>query len=216
MSKCEMDRLATPTAASVWHLKPTPTAASDSPSKMEEEELAPDEYFVEAILGRRRHTYSSKRRGLKGFWEYLVKWEGYDAPTDNTWEPKANLTCTEKLQAFQDAHLDSDDEGATKPTCWAPAPSSSDDEDNQDDEDDEEDLGNPLKKFWGKRALHPTGFSRLHPSMRLFAEPPAAFNQKGHKGWGMCCFDAPGGVHCEHNVPLNGCGGKCENNLCDL
>jgi hypothetical protein len=207
MSKCEMDRLPTPTAASVWNLK-------DTPSKGEEEGLAPDEYFVEAILDRRRRTYSSKRRRLTGFWEYLVKWEGYDEPTDNTWEPKANLTCTEKLQAFQDAHLDSDDEGATKPKCWAPAPSSSDDSDDEDNEDDGEDLGNPLRKFWGKHALHPTGVSRLHPTLRLFANAPAPSNQKGLKGWGVCCYD--GQPHCEHNPPINGCGGKCLNKLCDL
>ena len=41
-----------------------------------------DEHEVEAIL---------KRRTRNGRTAYLVKWKGYDDPSDQTWEPRKNL-----------------------------------------------------------------------------------------------------------------------------
>jgi hypothetical protein len=194
-----------------------------------EEELSEDEYFVEQILARRRKTTSSRRGTLIGYWEYLVKWRGYDKPGDNTWEPAEHLSCKDKLRKFENAHLDSssEDEGGTQPNISMPlstlnAPSDDEgdvdcDEDDSEDEDEVDDLGR--KKFWDgnhKFPLHPTAHSRLWPNMRLFLNPPAPSNKPGNKGWGVCCYD--GTPHCEHNVPKNGCKGKngCMNKLCDF
>ncbi|KAJ9507581.1 hypothetical protein QJQ45_019232 [Haematococcus lacustris] len=52
-------------------------------------------YYVERLLD---HRYV--RAGKAG--EFLVQWEGYDA-SFNTWEPRANLTCCDKLLAEYNA-----------------------------------------------------------------------------------------------------------------
>ncbi|KAI5475152.1 Chromo domain containing protein [Pseudohyphozyma bogoriensis] len=54
------------------------------------------EYVVQAILKHRRDA----GHGM----EYLVKWEGYDAKGDNTWEPEENLAHTDLLARYKQKH----------------------------------------------------------------------------------------------------------------
>ena len=62
---------------------------SSTEMDVEEEE---EEYEVEKIL---RHKLTD------GAYLYLVKWKGYDDPSDNTWEPKENLhNCPDKLKSY--------------------------------------------------------------------------------------------------------------------
>ena len=49
-------------------------------------------YQVEKILNKRR-----TENGV----EYLIKWKGYDDPSENTWEPKANCQCADLIRAFE-------------------------------------------------------------------------------------------------------------------
>ena len=48
----------------------------------EEEEESVDQFEVEEILDS---------RPADGGTEYLVKWMGYDEPSDNSWEPESNI-----------------------------------------------------------------------------------------------------------------------------
>ncbi|KAH3914196.1 hypothetical protein HBI56_052130 [Parastagonospora nodorum] len=48
----------------------------------EDQEEADDEYIVERIMG---HKF------VKGELVFNVKWQGYDDPKDQTWEPEANM-----------------------------------------------------------------------------------------------------------------------------
>lgn len=52
---------------------------------------ADEEYIVESILGRRER---------KGVTQYLIKWKDYP-PSDNTWEPVANLNCESMIREFE-------------------------------------------------------------------------------------------------------------------
>lgn len=41
----------------------------------------------------------------KGERHYLIKWKGYDLPSDNTWEPLSNLTnLTQDIIDYERAH----------------------------------------------------------------------------------------------------------------
>eukprot|EP00092_Neocalanus_flemingeri_P023710 GFUD01025715.1.p1 GENE.GFUD01025715.1~~GFUD01025715.1.p1 ORF type:complete len:395 (-),score=174.53 GFUD01025715.1:461-1645(-) len=60
----------------------------DSDSEEEEED-----YEVEKILDKREE---------KGITKYLIKWVGYDKEEDNTWEPKDNLGCVDKIKQFDE------------------------------------------------------------------------------------------------------------------
>ena len=51
-------------------------------SSDEEDEEGADEYEVEKIL---------EKREIGGFLEYKVKWRGWEAEEDMTWEPAGNL-----------------------------------------------------------------------------------------------------------------------------
>jgi chromobox protein 1 len=53
-------------------------------------EAAHEEYEVESILAK---------RVTKNRTEYLVKWKGYEED-ENTWEPVANLHCSDKITEF--------------------------------------------------------------------------------------------------------------------
>ena len=56
-----------------------------------------EEYFVEAILGRRTHSED----GI----QYHVKWKGYERESDKTWEPLRNLAGSENMVAeFERQH----------------------------------------------------------------------------------------------------------------
>ncbi|KAJ9516138.1 hypothetical protein QJQ45_024566 [Haematococcus lacustris] len=52
-------------------------------------------YYVERLLDH-RHVHAGKAK------EYLVQWEGYDAD-HNTWEPRSNLVCCDKILAEYNA-----------------------------------------------------------------------------------------------------------------
>lgn len=74
------------------------------------------EFNVETILDM---------RSTAGGPEYLIKWEGYDKPEDNTWEPEAHVTgCTELLRNFHAERLrlaSLGDEAAGAPAAAAPS-----------------------------------------------------------------------------------------------
>lgn len=53
---------------------------------------AEDEYVVEKIVNKKWEN---------GQWMYFIKWEGWPEE-DNTWEPKSNLNCPEKLKKFEE------------------------------------------------------------------------------------------------------------------
>ena len=61
----------------------------------QEEEEDPDEFEVEAILERRQVGRMNKK-----YWEYLIKWKGYD-DSQNTWEKEENLHCGDLLYDFK-------------------------------------------------------------------------------------------------------------------
>jgi hypothetical protein len=44
-----------------------------------------EQYVVEKILNK---------RFVKGKVEYFIKWQGYEDPSDNTWEPAENCVRT--------------------------------------------------------------------------------------------------------------------------
>ena len=79
LSKAEGKRVA---AAAGTKRAAATAKAEDSDSGDSEEESGEDEYEVQAIL--------SSRPAGKTI-EYLVKWKGFEASDDNTWEPKRNL-----------------------------------------------------------------------------------------------------------------------------
>ena len=69
-------------------------------SKSEEgadEQYDDEEYEVENILNKRKRwvfqflKIFKKRYFSAGGTEYLIKWLGYDDPSQNTWEPEENL-----------------------------------------------------------------------------------------------------------------------------
>jgi len=66
-----------------------PEVKPEEPGEGAEEE----EYEVENILDKRK-------RG--GGTEYLIKWLGYDDPSQNTWEPEENLDCQDAIDEFEE------------------------------------------------------------------------------------------------------------------
>eukprot|EP00088_Acartia_fossae_P002485 TRINITY_DN10_c0_g2_i1.p1 TRINITY_DN10_c0_g2~~TRINITY_DN10_c0_g2_i1.p1 ORF type:complete len:164 (+),score=63.95 TRINITY_DN10_c0_g2_i1:92-583(+) len=66
---------------------------------------AEEEYEVESILGKRVR---------KGKVEYQVKWKGWDDPSDNTWEPIANLECQDLIAEYEKKHSGSGGTGDTE------------------------------------------------------------------------------------------------------
>ncbi|EPY53468.1 chromodomain protein Swi6 [Schizosaccharomyces cryophilus OY26] len=60
----------------------------------EEEEESEEEYVVEKVL---KHRLARKGGG----YEYLLKWEGYDDPSDNTWSREADCDgCKDLVEAY--------------------------------------------------------------------------------------------------------------------
>merc|ERR1719203_2462828 len=51
-------------------------------------------FEVEKILDKRVED---------GVTKYLIKWAGFDKEEDNTWEPKGNLDCSEKIKLFEES-----------------------------------------------------------------------------------------------------------------
>jgi Chromo (CHRromatin Organisation MOdifier) domain len=82
-------------------------AAAEVPSDDElEEEGSEDETFdVEKVIGWRWVG-----EPLTGGFEYLIRWEGC-GPEDDSWEPKENLNCPDKLDKF---HEKDDERRASK------------------------------------------------------------------------------------------------------
>jgi len=68
--------------------------------------MSEEEYEVETIL---------EKRVRKGKTEYLVKWKGWEDPSDNTWEPEAHLDCPDIISAFNKKNDGAKDSGASKP-----------------------------------------------------------------------------------------------------
>jgi len=64
--------------------KPAPSEEQEEYSETEE-----DEFVIENIL--------KKRISNKSKVEYLIKWENYDQPKDNTWEPADNIVAYKQL-----------------------------------------------------------------------------------------------------------------------
>jgi len=64
-----------------------------------------EEYEVESIVDKRI------RRGKV---EYLVKWKGWEDPSDNTWETVANMDCSELIEEYEKTHSGGDAEPAKK------------------------------------------------------------------------------------------------------
>jgi len=48
-------------------------------------------YEVEKILDKRM---------VKGKAQYFIKWKGFDAEEENTWEPVENLDCEDKIKEY--------------------------------------------------------------------------------------------------------------------
>ncbi|CAK5041688.1 unnamed protein product [Meloidogyne enterolobii] len=57
-------------------------------------------YQVEKILDKRTV------KGNKV--EYLIKWKGYDNPSDNTWEPEENCDCPDLIEEFKKNYKEKD------------------------------------------------------------------------------------------------------------
>ena len=71
-------------------LEPAPPGAPAAPIT-EVQQLDPQkEYEVETVLDCQY---------VRGKIKYLIKWEGYPQ-SENTWEPKGNLNCPQKLEEF--------------------------------------------------------------------------------------------------------------------
>jgi hypothetical protein len=77
-------------------LEPAPEGTPDAPQDKIELEDPDTGYDVEAIL-----DCKYVRNKIK----YLIKWLDY-SHTENTWEPKENLNCPEKLEAFHQRYPD--------------------------------------------------------------------------------------------------------------
>jgi len=82
-------------------------------------------YLVDRILDAR--TLASNKR------EYLVKWEGYDDPKDNTWEPASNILCDDLVEQFE---ADLKDGKKAKAKRKSKGTVSDDDEDDDEDYDE--------------------------------------------------------------------------------
>ena len=52
------------------------------------------EYIVEKILSIKWDDYDDCVK-------FLIKWEGYEDPSDNTWEPEKNLKCPNLLREWR-------------------------------------------------------------------------------------------------------------------
>jgi hypothetical protein len=85
-----------------------------------------EEYVVEKVL---------EERTVGGKTEYLVKWEGYDAAEDNTWEPAKEIRKTEAFRAWQ-PHSASKPQSASK-TLAKSSKAAAKKKKKNDDSDDE-------------------------------------------------------------------------------
>ena len=69
----------------------------NSSAKVTEENKFDGAFEVEHILGRRE---------LEGQVEFLIKWVGFPGEQDNTWEPKKNLRCEQKILQFLESQVE--------------------------------------------------------------------------------------------------------------
>lgn len=81
--------------ATIDEQPPTTSNAEDAVPPEEDDEDEPDEYFVEAIKGKRKNPKT-------GIVEYLIKWQDYPESA-NTWEPIDNLSCPDLITKFNEA-----------------------------------------------------------------------------------------------------------------
>ena len=65
-----------------------------------------EEFEVEKIIDKRVQ---------KGQEQFRVRWKGFEEK-DDTWEPRKNLNCPEKVQVFEEQEKSSEDSKAGEPT----------------------------------------------------------------------------------------------------
>ena len=80
-------------------LKPT----ENEPTK---EDMELDEFEVEKLVDKRVQGKQT---------QYRVRWKGFEEK-DDTWEPRKNLNCPEKVQEFEEQERSSEDSKAGEPT----------------------------------------------------------------------------------------------------
>ena len=80
-------------------LKPT----ENEPTK---EDVELEEFEVEKIIGKRVQ---------KGQEQFKIRWKGFEEK-DDTWEPRKNLNCPEKVQEFEEQERSSEDSRVGEPT----------------------------------------------------------------------------------------------------
>ncbi|GAO46973.1 hypothetical protein G7K_1187-t2 [Saitoella complicata NRRL Y-17804] len=94
MSSAEKEDLPVAVDEAEFAIEADVEAAEDAENASGAVEGGEDEYEVEKILG---HRWSQQ----SGEYEYEIKWLGYDAPEDNTWQPESELdSCRDMLEAY--------------------------------------------------------------------------------------------------------------------
>jgi hypothetical protein len=65
--------------------------AAVNPRPMTVDEFKNEHYEVQAVIDH---------RGSPGSYEYLVRWKGYDDPSEDTWEPVEHFNSTKHIELY--------------------------------------------------------------------------------------------------------------------